>query len=67
MGRAILAVLPQDTADRLLRQHEIVAVTPVTVTDPKRIEQIVAQARIDGYCIVADESDLGGTGVATCI
>jgi len=67
MGRVILSVLPDDIGHRLLRQHEIVAVTSVTITDLKRIEQIVAQARLDGYCVVADESDLGGTGVATCI
>ncbi|SAL85278.1 IclR family transcriptional regulator [Caballeronia arvi] len=67
MGRVMLSVLPDETKQRMLTQQKIVARTPVTITDPTRIEQIIQQAGIDGYCVVADESDLGGTGVATCI
>jgi DNA-binding IclR family transcriptional regulator len=67
MGRVMLSTLPGDTRTRLLRQRPLVPMTPVTITELSRIEEIIERAGTDGYCIVVDESDLGGTGVATCI
>lgn len=67
MGRVLMSTLGDVDRERILGQQPFVAVTPLTVTDPARIREIIRQAGEDGYCVVEDESDLGGTGVAACL
>lgn len=67
-GRMLLASLPpvrfrQWLADRRAAGG-FARPTPMTLTDPKRLTQAVAQAREDDYCRVSQEHELGVEAVA---
>ena len=62
LGRAIVSSLPDEAAERLLGSRvAIERRTPKTVTDPRELRKVVAQARRDGYAIERDQTDLGVT------
>lgn len=63
-GRAYLSALPGAEAQQLLRQSSLRALTPTTVTDPRRIQELIAAARVDGYSYSDQECYRGDVTVA---
>lgn len=66
-GRAYLAALPGAEAQQLLRRSELRAVTPMTVTDPRRIMKLIDAARMDGYAYSDQECYRGDVTVAAAV
>ncbi|MGI4857517.1 MAG: IclR family transcriptional regulator [Janthinobacterium lividum] len=64
MGRILLAPRSSTEREAVLSLHPIQALTPDTVTDRAAIDALIDRAGRQGYCVVQDESDRGGTGVA---
>lgn len=58
VGRAIFAFQPDDVVERMLARP-LEARTPKTITDPKRIRELLQQVRRDGYAIEDEESEFG--------
>jgi DNA-binding IclR family transcriptional regulator len=63
-GRAYLSVLPEAEAQRLLRQSSLRALTPLTITDPQRIWDLIRRAHSDGYACSDQECYRGDLTVA---
>lgn len=63
-GRAYLSALPGAEAQQLLRQCSLRALTPMTVTDPRRIQDLIAAAHVDGYSYSDQECYRGDVTVA---
>jgi DNA-binding IclR family transcriptional regulator len=63
-GRAYLSALPAAEVQQLLRQSSLRALTPKTVTDPRRIQELVAAAHLDGYSYSNQECYRGDVTVA---
>ncbi|QFG67904.1 IclR family transcriptional regulator [Ornithinimicrobium pratense] len=61
-GRILVSEMPSSV--RLDTWGELSAYTDQTVTDAGVLEQLVAQARTQGYAVVRDELDVGLTAVA---
>jgi IclR family transcriptional regulator, pca regulon regulatory protein len=63
-GRAYLSALPGAEAQQLLRQSSLRALTPMTITDPRRIQELIAAAHLDGYSYSDQECYRGDVTVA---
>ena len=61
LGRAIASQLPAESVERLFRSVPIPRRTRRTVTDPRRLRTILAQAKRDGYVVERDQTDVGVT------
>jgi len=64
MGRVLLAGLSPERLDAYFASARLEALTDRTVTDRKRLEQIVADCRRSGYAAVEDELAYGVVAVA---
>jgi IclR family transcriptional regulator, pca regulon regulatory protein len=64
MGRVLLAGLPEERLAAYLRTQNFVALTSQTVTDPKKLRQLIGDCRRVGYCAVEDELAYGVVAVA---
>lgn len=64
MGRILLAALPESQLDRYLATANLVALTPLTISDPKKLRKLISKARRDDYVIVRDELEEGLAAVA---
>lgn len=58
LGRAMLAELPPEEAAALV-PPDLEAITPRTVTDRQRLDDLLAQARVRGYAVENEESCVG--------
>ncbi len=67
LGRAVLAFLSESFITKYIRRPGLYAVTPHTVTDPKRLRAILAQIRAQGWSISFQQNLLGARGVAVPI
>jgi DNA-binding IclR family transcriptional regulator len=60
---AVGMVLMGDTADQeilsLVKRNRLRQLTPKTVTDPQEILRLVHKARIDGYCMLGEQTEEG--------
>ena len=63
-GRAYLSALPAPEAQQLLRQSSLRALTPMTITDLARIQELIAAAHVDGYSCSDQECYRGDVTVA---
>lgn len=63
-GRAYLSALPAAEAQLLLRQSSLRALTPMTVTDLGRIQELITAAHVDGYSCSDQECYRGDVTVA---
>ena len=63
-GRAYLSALPAAESLQLLRQSTLRPLTPMTVTDPQRIQELIAAAHADGYACSDQECYRGDVTVA---
>lgn len=64
MGRVLLAGLPPERLDQYFRTQKFAAFTDQTVTDPKRVRQLIDECRRNGYSAVEDELAYGVVAVA---
>ena len=67
IGLVMLAHMPEKMAERWLKPSLLVAVTPHTVTDPRKIRQILRAGRKAGYVEVRDANVEGASGVSAPI
>lgn len=59
IGRVLLAGLPQEEIDRLLRAAPIIAHTALTVTNPDQLLALIAETRERGWTISDQELEIG--------
>jgi len=64
MGRVLLAGLPEERLTAYLQTQGFLALTSQTVTDPKRLRQLIDECRRQGFCAVEDELAYGVVAVA---
>lgn len=67
IGLVMLAHMPDKEAERWLKPSLLVRVTPHTVTDPRKIRQILRAGRKAGYVEVRDANVEGAAGVSAPI
>ncbi|MGH2663248.1 MAG: IclR family transcriptional regulator domain-containing protein [Actinomycetota bacterium] len=67
MGRILLSELPPDQLDRYFKQVRLEAFTPRTVTDQRRLREIVSQAAKRGWTLVDQEVEEGVRSLAVPI
>ena len=66
-GRAYLSALPAEEAQRVLQGSSLRALTPMTITDPRRIVALIDGARHHGYACSDQESYRGDLTVAAAV
>lgn len=59
LGRVLLSGMADADIDAYLARVELRALTPNTATQPKKLKQIIRQARLDGYTMVDQELEAG--------
>jgi IclR family pca regulon transcriptional regulator len=64
MGRVLLAGLAPERLDVYFRVQKFQALTDRTVTDPKKVRQLIEECRRSGYSAVEDELAYGVVAVA---
>lgn len=64
LGRVMLAHLPPDELERYLAKTKLRAMTENTVVNQKRLREILAGVRQDGYAINDEELELGLRSIA---
>lgn len=63
-GRILLAALPDDTVDAVLRRARRRATTPATVVGATELRELVLRARTDGFAYTDEELELGMRSMA---
>jgi len=64
LGRVMLAHLPPDQLDAYLEHTRLRPMTPNTIVNPKRLREVLAGVRRDGYAINDEELELGLRSIA---
>lgn len=64
MGRVLLAGVGNERLDQYFKTQKFVALTTQTVTEPKKIRQLIEECRRSGYAAVEDELAYGVVAVA---
>jgi IclR family pca regulon transcriptional regulator len=64
MGRVLLAGLNTERLEHYFRTQKFLPLTEQTVTDPKKIRQLIDECRRNGYSAVEDELAYGVVAVA---
>ena len=64
MGRVLLAGVGPERLDQYFRTQKFTALTSQTVTDPKKLRQLIEECRRAGYSAVEDELAYGVVAVA---
>jgi IclR family transcriptional regulator, pca regulon regulatory protein len=64
MGRVLLAGLATERLEAYFRTQQFVALTESTVTDPRKLRQLIEECRKAGYSAVEDELAYGVVAVA---
>ena len=64
MGRVLLAGLAPERLEAYFRTQRFVALTDSTVTDPRKLRQLIEECRKAGYSAVEDELAYGVVAVA---
>lgn len=59
MGRVLLAGRPPAWLDGYLERTRLIPLTPATVTDPRRLREVLAAVAADGYALVNEELEVG--------
>jgi len=67
VGKALLAVIPAEDAESLLRRTGMPAYTPKTITEPATLLEEVARVRTLGYAVDDGEQELGVHCVAAAV
>ena len=64
MGRVLIAALPDEQLDRYLQRADLKPLTPKTVTDRRKLADILRQVRSDGFALADEELELGLRSIA---
>jgi len=64
MGRVLLGGLPDAELDALLDKAQIRQVTPLTVSDKRKLREMIVQGRSDGYCTADGQLEVGIRSIA---
>lgn len=64
LGRVLLASLPAEQSAQELAKFELIAHTRFTVTSRRRLEEILSQARAEGFAINDQELEIGLRSIA---
>lgn len=64
LGRVLLAAMQPEQASQELSKYELVAHTRFTVTSRRRVEEILAEARAEGYAVNDQELEIGLRAIA---
>lgn len=67
IGRVLVAYATKEQQAGMLGKAPWKAYTHKTVTDAKRLREIIAEVRAAGYAVVDEEFAVGGTGIAVPI
>jgi IclR family pca regulon transcriptional regulator len=67
MGRVLLAGLPPQNAEAILRASRLRKLTSRTKTDPEILMAEIARARKVGWCLVQQEIELGVCGLSAAV
>jgi IclR family transcriptional regulator, KDG regulon repressor len=67
LGRAVLAFLPESFLAKYLRKPGLHAMTPYTVTDPRKFRGILQQIQAQRWAVSFQQNLLGARGVAVPI
>jgi IclR family transcriptional regulator, KDG regulon repressor len=67
LGRVVFAFLPESFLAKYLRRPGLQAVTPYTVTDPRKFRGILHQIRTQGWAVSFQQNLLGARGAAVPI
>jgi IclR family KDG regulon transcriptional repressor len=65
--KILFAFLPEETRSTLLKTVELKPITPYTLTDSSRLEELLLQIRRQGYVVTADDLDVGAHSIAAPI
>jgi IclR family acetate operon transcriptional repressor len=63
-GRALLMYRPEPERRAIYALGQLAAATPHTVTDPERLEVLLAEARARGFAVEIEENEQGAACVA---
>ena len=63
-GKVLLAALPVDDRDRILKETGLPARTPLTITNRDKLEKELLKISHDGYCINREEFEIGLNSMA---
>lgn len=63
-GRAILSRLPEQEVDDILARSDLRAYTHSTITDPKRIKEVLVDSRLNGFASIFEEMYHGDGSIA---
>jgi len=66
-SKALLAFLPEREREEYLRDHELVSLTPLTITDPEALRRELEAIRIKGFAVSLGERDPSAGSVAAPI
>jgi IclR family pca regulon transcriptional regulator len=64
MGRVLIAALSDEQLDRYLQRADLKPLTPKTVTDRRKLADILRQVRSDGFALADEELELGLRSIA---
>jgi IclR family transcriptional regulator, pca regulon regulatory protein len=64
LGRVLLAQRPESEIKELLAEAHLEKYTKNTVTDKRKLLQIIKQTQSDGFCLIDQELDVGLVGLA---
>lgn len=67
MGRCILAWLPEEQRSEILDKSKFEKFTEFTVHDRVEVEKVIAQARVQGFSINDQESEIGVISIGVAI
>lgn len=59
VGKALLAHLPEESLDRLIREKGLAQRTANTITDPRQLKEHMALVRRQGYAVDEEENERG--------
>jgi len=66
-GKALLAFLPDEEVDKIIRKEKFIPFGPNTITDPTKLKEHLKEIRKNGYAISFEERILGSASVAAPI
>ena len=67
VGKAMLADMPEDRVKEIWDSSTITALTPMTITDFDRFQEVLKEIRVRGYALDNEENELGVRCIAVSL